>query len=203
MTAQICVQIFVVSGVVPPLATNCLMNPSEGSSNVQYTSRYCARVVLEAIDIWIERKLVCSLQESPYFSILADECQDISIQEELSICGWWLVNGKPEGHFLTVLHVHSTDASSITKVLQPFLQQKQLDLRKLIGQGYDGAATFAGKISGVHKRIQTSSAHAIHIHGSCHGLQLASIQAAASVKVIRMFFGGSWPVFGIPRQCSK
>ena len=44
------------------------------------------------------------------------------------------------------------------------------------------------KISGVHKRIQTSSAHAIYIQYCCHRLQLSSIQAAASVKEIRMFF---------------
>ena len=55
---------------------------SEGPSNAQYTSRFSARVLIEAIDIWIERKLMCSLQESLYFSILADECQDISTQEE-------------------------------------------------------------------------------------------------------------------------
>ena len=41
---------------------------SEGPSNAQYTSRFSARVLIEAIDIWIERKLMCSLQESPYFS---------------------------------------------------------------------------------------------------------------------------------------
>ena len=74
-------------------------------------------------------------------------------------------------------------------------KQKQLDIRKLIGQRCDGAATFVGKISGVHKRIQTSSAHAIYIHCSCHRLQLASIQAAASVKEIRMFLE-PWPAFG-------
>ena len=74
-----------------------------------------------------------------------------------------------------VLLVRSTDAGTIIEALQSFLQQKQLDLRKLIGQGYDGAATFAGKVSGVHKRIQTSSANAIYIHSSCHRLQLASI----------------------------
>ena len=51
----------------------------EGPSNAQYTSRFSARLLVEVIDIWIERKLMCSLQESPYFSILADECQDISI----------------------------------------------------------------------------------------------------------------------------
>ena len=43
------------------------------------------RVLIEAIDIWIKRKLMCSLQESPYFSILVDGCLDISTQEELSI----------------------------------------------------------------------------------------------------------------------
>ena len=66
---------------------------SEGLSNTQYTSRFSARVLIEAIDIWIERKLMCSLQESPFFSILADECQDTSAQEELSIRGRWSVNG--------------------------------------------------------------------------------------------------------------
>ena len=99
---------------------------SEGPFNAQYTSRFSARVLIEAIDIWIERKLMYSLQESPYFSILTDECQDISTQEELSICGSWLVNGKPEEHFLTVLHVHSIDVGTIAEALQSFLQQKQL-----------------------------------------------------------------------------
>ena len=56
--------------------------------------------LIEVIDIRIERKLICSLQESPYFSIIADECQDISTQEELSICGRWLVYEKLEKHFL-------------------------------------------------------------------------------------------------------
>ena len=56
------------------------------------------------------------------------------------------VNGNPEEHFLKVLHVHSIDAGTIAEALQSFLQQKQFDLRKLISQGYDGAATFAGKI---------------------------------------------------------
>ena len=61
-----------------------------------------------------------------------------------------LANGKLEEHFLMVHHVRSTDAGTVAEALQP-LQQKQLDIRKLIGQGYDGAATFAGEISEVHK----------------------------------------------------
>ena len=51
------------------------------------------------------------------------------------------------------------------------------------------------KDSEVHKRIQTSSDHAIYIHSSCHRLQLALIRVAASVKDIRMFLE-LWPTFG-------
>ena len=76
---------------------------------------------------------------------------------------------KPEEHFLTVLHIRSTDAGTIAEALQSFLQKKQLDLRKLIGQGYDGLATFDGKISGVLKQIQTASAHSIDIYCSFTG----------------------------------
>ena len=104
---------------------------------------------------------------------------------------------KPDEHFLTYF----------MSVLQmPVLSQKQLDPRKLIGQGYDGAATFAGKISGVHKRIQTSSAHAIYTHCSCHWKQLATIQAAASVKELRMFFGtmtSIWKLLYYPPKKSE
>ena len=78
--------------------------------------------MIEAIDIWIERKLMRCLQEGPYFSILADEYQDISTQEELSICSRWSVNGKPEEHFLTVFRVCSTDVGTIAEALQSFLQ---------------------------------------------------------------------------------
>ena len=91
-------------------------------SEAQYTSRFSARVLIEAIDIWIVRKLMCSLQESPHFSILADEWQDISTQEELSICGRWLVNGKPEEHFLKVLHVRSTDAGTMAEAYSPYIR---------------------------------------------------------------------------------
>ena len=158
---------------------------SEGSSNAQYTLRFSARVLIEAIDIWIGKALMCSLQESSYFSIIVDESQDISTQEELSICGRWLVNGKPEEHFLTVLDVHSTDAGTIAEALQS-LQQKQLDLMKLFGQGYGGAATFAGKISGVANSdlLCSFNPHPLFFYR----LQLASILATASVKEIHIFF---------------
>ena len=55
-------------------------------SNAQYTSKFSSVSLIEAIDTWIQRRLMSSLKSSPFFSLLADECQDVSTQEELSIC---------------------------------------------------------------------------------------------------------------------
>ncbi len=68
---------------------------AEGPLNARYISRFSAAVLIRSIDTWLERKLLQSIQSSPFFAILADECQDISSHEELSICGRWLVNGMP------------------------------------------------------------------------------------------------------------
>ena len=39
---------------------------SKGPSNAQYPSRFSARVLIEAIDNWIERKLTCSKRVSTF-----------------------------------------------------------------------------------------------------------------------------------------
>ena len=69
----------------------------------------------------------------------------------------------------------------------PFIREKKLDYRRLVGQGYDGATTFSGSKTGVQRRIRVHAAHALYIHCSCHRVQLASIQE--SVGTINKMFG--------------
>ena len=158
---------------------------TENPLNTQYTSKFSVTMLIEAIDTWLERNLLTSLKSSTFFSVLADESQDICTQEELSICFRWIVNGCPGEHFLTVLHVKSTDAKTITDNLTAFFSGKKLDYRRVVGQGYDGAATFAGNRIGVQTRMKMYAAHAFYIHCSCHILQLTSIKAADAVGTIK------------------
>ena len=48
---------------------------------------------------------------------MADECEDISTEEELSICCRWVVNGHAEEYFMTILHIKSLDAEAITTAI--------------------------------------------------------------------------------------
>ena len=61
----------------------------QGPANAQYISKFSSVSLIEAVDTWIERRLMSSLKLSPLFSLLADECQDVSNQEKLSICCRW------------------------------------------------------------------------------------------------------------------
>lgn len=90
-------------------------------SNAQYTLKFSVAMMVDAIDTWLERRMLNSLMSSTFFSIIADECQGICTLEELSICYRWIVNGCPEEHFLTVLHVESIDAVTIAEAINSFL----------------------------------------------------------------------------------
>ena len=43
--------------------------------------------------------------------------------------------------------------------------------------GFDGAATFSGKKSGIQARMKKYPPHALFVHCHCHQLQLACVQA--------------------------
>ena len=65
------------------------------------------------------------------------------------------------------------------------MQEKEIQLSKLVGMGFDGAATFSGKKSGVQSRLKKNSPHALFVDCHCHLLQLARVQAANKTMGIK------------------
>ena len=51
--------------------------------------------------------------------------------------------------------------------------------------GFDGAATFSGKKTGVQARLKQHAPHALFVHCHCHMLQLARVQTANSTTGIK------------------
>ena len=81
-------------------------------------------------------------------------------------------------HFVEILPLKKADAESIYSVLVGYCKGKQIQLGRLVGMGFDGAATFSDDKSRVQRRLKTLSPHALFVHCHCHLLQLASVQAA-------------------------
>ena len=72
-----------------------------------------------------------------------------------------------------------------------YCREKNVQLGRLIGMGFDGAATFSGDKTGVQRRLKEHSLQnrsskkvkralttTSFVHSRCHVLQLASVQAA-------------------------
>ena len=66
-----------------------------------------------------------------------------------------------------------------------YCREKNIQLGRLIGMGFDGAATFSGDKTGVQRRLKELSPHALFVHCCCHVLQLASVQAANATPGIK------------------
>ena len=102
----------------------------------------------------------------------------------MSIFCRWVENGLPVEHFIAIVPLKSTDAGSIITALIECLKQKSIKLAPVVGMGFDGAAPFSGKRTGVQARLKQHAPYAVYVCCHCHQLQLACIQAANTTKGI-------------------
>lgn len=65
------------------------------SKNAMYTSRTAVVDFIEALGTWVEDSILKRLQNVPFFSVMTDECTDITTIEELSIFCCWEENSIP------------------------------------------------------------------------------------------------------------
>ena len=116
------------------------------------------------------------------------------------------MSGVPEEHFIELLPLKKADAESIYSALVEYCREKNIQLGRPIGMGFDGAATFSGDKTGVQRRLKELSPHVLLVHCRCHVLQLASVQAANAtpgIKYVYTTLMTLWKFFHYPQKCAE
>ena len=132
------------------------------AKNATYESYSTIVELLACISKVLESKVLDSLKKSTYFSLLADECTDVSSKEELSVCARWLDDtDKPVERFLGIIHAKETNAEALSVYLKDFLTSKAIKLESMRGLGFDGTNTMSGHRTGVQKRLRLLSPNAL------------------------------------------
>ena len=90
---------------------------------------------------------------------MANECPDVTTIEETICC--WVESGVPEEHFIEILPLKKANAESIYSALVEYCREKNIQLGRLIGMRFDGTATFSGDKTGVQRRLEELSPHAL------------------------------------------
>ena len=82
----------------------------------------------------------------------------------------------------------STDAKTITSAIVDFTKNCALDMSKLVGKGFDGAANMSGHVSGVTTRLTELYRNAKYFtRFRNHVLNLAIVTSYSLVPDIRNF----------------
>ncbi|GBM51248.1 hypothetical protein AVEN_73858-1 [Araneus ventricosus] len=87
---------------------------------------------------------------------LPNETTDISQIEQFSLCGRYVEDQKYKirEDFLTFVPVYDVTGAGLANTVLETLSILGLDLKKMRGQGYDGAATMRGQFRGIQVSIK-------------------------------------------------
>ncbi|XP_073537599.1 uncharacterized protein [Phyllobates terribilis] len=90
--------------------------------------------------------------------------------------------------FVSVREIKDQSAQGLAEEMIASLKEKNLDLTKCRGQGYDGTAVMSGVYNEVQQRIKEKAPHAYFVHCATHNLNLVLKDAVEENRVVSQFF---------------
>ena len=78
-------------------------------------------------------------------------------------------------------------AKTISKSIEQFLRDSDIDQHAMSGFGSDGASVMVGRRSGVATRLKETNPSLINVHCICHRLALASKDAFSEIPYLKKY----------------
>ena len=157
--------------------------------NASYISKTTQNELIKSCGQIITDTIINEVKRNKCFSIIADEAADCSNKEQLSLV-LRFVDGTQNirEDFVRFLHCKwGLSGESLAKLVLDELINLNLSIDDCRGQGYDGAGSVAGHISGLSARILNINKKALFTHCYNHRLNLA-ITHSCSVPLVRNTF---------------
>ena len=145
-----------------------------------YLSPDIQNEIIEICGDLISDDIVKACNTAPCYGFIADEATDVATIEQMALClRFYDENEKRiREEFIGFAECKATTGEALTDSFLENLRQKGVDVNKMRGQGYDGAANMAGKYRGVQARIRNVVPGAIYTHCKAHNLNLSIIHAS-------------------------
>lgn len=131
-------------------------------------------------------KILAAINESKYYTIMADEVTDSSNREQFVLCFRSVSNSFEVSEDLIGLYnVDDITSATLVSTIKDVLLCFTLSISNCRGQCYDGASNMAGIKSGVATVLQKEEPRAILTHCYGHSLQLAVSDTVKQVKLMQ------------------
>ena len=138
--------------------------------NAKYTSKTVQNELISIIGQSIRATFIKNME---FFSIIADELtEQISNKEILSVCLRFVQweGAIPSIHeiFFDFVHLVRTTGEAISTAILKSLHEHGVDVTKMRGQAYDGAAAMSSSRVGVQAKIKEHAPLAVYTHCNSH-----------------------------------
>ena len=148
------------------------------------TSPQIQNEILQLYSQDIVRKIVDEVHNAGSFAVMVDGTQDISRNEQLSICIRYVdqdLNSVEQ--FVGLYEPPSTTGEVLASCIKDALVRLQLPLSRLRGQTYDGA--MSGCYNGCQALISKDNPLALYVHCGAHCANLVSQSVSEAVVLVR------------------
>ena len=123
------------------------------------------------------------------FSLLVDECRDISDKEQVGVVLRYLDKcGLVKEKFVGVVYVKETTSTCLKYCIDFLFADIGLSLKQVRGQGYDGASNMSGEFNGLQAKIKEENGSTYYIHCFAHKLNLVVVAIAKKIFDVGDFF---------------
>lgn len=170
-----------------------LRRVTDKKTHVHYLGKNIQNEIISILAASIKETILCELSKATYFSVILDCTPDVSHMEQMSLVVRFVTCQTGEKadikeHFLGYVQVDETTGASLANVLVKQLEDLNIPLKNLRGQGYDNGSNMRGKYSGVQKRILDMNPRAFFVPCGAHTLNLVVNDAAlCSTEAVSLF----------------
>ena len=165
------------------------MLDSQLDAHRQWTSDAIQNEILEIISDAVIKRIISDVRTSEYFGIIMDETSDVSKKEQVAICMSYVIDGIMKEAFVGFFDTKSTDGETLYELVKKVMKDLELDLQKIVGECFDGAANMKGRIKGLQALMKKTSPLALYVHCYAHLLNLALQKTLEEILPLRNTLG--------------
>jgi len=182
-------------GKYDPVLTELLQRPK---GTIKYLSPAIQNEIITALGDKVKYDILLEIRKAPFFSYTSDSTQDISkIDQQSHIFRYVNVmydkENKPvdiviHESFIGFEIMEGQTSSEMEQQLYNNFEKNKIDIKKLRGIGFDGAANMSGVYSGLQARIKHTQPLALYVHCAAHNLNLVINDSVKNITEIQNFY---------------
>ena len=116
----------------------------------RYTRGSIQNECLQLMALTIQREILDNIQNTVFYTLMADEVTDCSNKEQFVICLRWVDNNlTPHEDFIGLYFVDNISTATVVACLKDVLTRMNLSIQNCRGQCYDGSSNMVGAKKGI------------------------------------------------------